>query len=514
MSHPFIFARTQPHKPAVIMAESGETMSYRDLEARADRDAHLLRSLGLRTGDCVAAMLENGAPILEIAWAADRAGLYFTAVSTRLTPPEAEYILRDSGAKAFFTSPTLGEVSDRLGARLGDIPLFMHGSARAPYQDWRGAADAFAATPIEDEAAGGMMLYSSGTTGRPKGVKRALSGAGILAPVSPLLTQVYGATSQSVYLCPAPLYHAAPIAWTMMAQRLGCTVVVMETFDPEAVLKAIETYKVSIAQFVPTHFVRLLKLPEEIRHKYDLSSLKTVFHAAAPCPVPVKQAMMDWWGPIIHEYYAGTEGNGVTVIGPEEWLRKKGSVGRPLGCQVHACDENGEPLPANEEGLIYFAGGASFEYHNDTEKTAQSRNRHGWSTLGDVGRVDEDGYLFLTDRKNFMIISGGVNVYPQEIENLLVTHPKVADVAVIGAPDEDLGERVVAVVELAEGVTAGPELAEELRAFCRTQLSGVKVPKQFDFTAALPRHPTGKLYKRLVRDQYWAKSPQAVTSAT
>jgi long-chain acyl-CoA synthetase len=508
MTHPFVFARTHPHKPAVIMAETGEAISYRELEARADRNAHLLRSLGLRSGDCIAAMLENGVPIFEIAWAADRAGLYFTAVSTRLTMPEVEYIVGDSGAKAFFTSSGLGPITGELATRLGNVPLFMPEPGQPPYRDWREEAAAFSATPIEDETAGGMMLYSSGTTGRPKGVKRALSGASIVAPVSPLLTQVYGATSASVYLCPAPLYHAAPLAWSMMSQRLGCTVVVMEKFDAETVLAAIEKYKVTIAQFVPTHFVRLLKLPDDVRRKYDLSSLKTVFHAAAPCPIPVKQAMMDWWGPIIHEYYAGTEANGVTVIGPEEWLRKPGSVGKAMGCVVHACDENGDPLPANTEGQIYFAGGNSFEYHNDQEKTAQSRNRHGWSTLGDVGRVDGDGFLFLTDRKSFMIISGGVNVYPQEIENLLVTHPKVADVAVIGAPDDDLGERVVAVVQPAEGVTPDAALVEELRAFCRTQLSGVKVPKQFDFTAELPRHPTGKLYKRLLRDQYWAKQPQ------
>ncbi len=505
--HPFIFARAQPNKPAVIMAETGETLCYRDMEERANRCAHLLRAQGLQTDDCVAAMLENGLPIFEIAWAADRAGLYLTAMSTRLTPPEAEYILEDSGAKAFFTSSSLSEIVDPLGDGLGDVPLFMHGGAHAPFQDWRQATLAFPPTPIDDEAPGAMMLYSSGTTGRPKGVKRPRPAGGILGQpsVSPLMTQIYGATEQSVYLCPAPLYHAAPIAFTMMAQRLGCTVVVMEKFDAEAVLKAIETYKVSIAQFVPTHFVRLLKLPAEIRSKYDLSSLKTVFHAAAPCPVPVKQAMMDWWGPIIHEYYAGTEANGFTAIGPEEWLRKPGSVGKPMGCEVFACDENGEALPPNTEGQIYFAGGATFEYHNDTEKTAQSRNRHGWSTLGDVGRVDEDGYLFLTDRKSFMIISGGVNVYPQEIENLLVTHPDVADVAVIGAPDDDLGERVVAVVQPVEGVAPNPVLAEKLRAFCRTQLSGVKVPKQFDFTVELPRHPTGKIYKRLVRDEYWPK---------
>ena len=508
MTHPFIFARTTPDKPAVIMAETGEQVTYREMEERSNRTAHLLRSLGINRGQCVAAMLENCVEMFDIAWATDRAGLYFTAVSSRLTPDESEYIIRDSGSKAFFTSPRVGSVPDGLAAVLGDLPLFMARPAHAPYQDWDQAAAAFPVTPIADESAGGFMLYSSGTTGRPKGVKRPLPETGILTGpfIMPLLTQIYGADQDSVFLCPAPLYHAAPIGWSMAAQRLGATIVVMEKFDAESVLKAIEKYRVTIAQFVPTHFIRMLKLPDDVRNKYDLSSLKTVFHAAAPCPVQVKEAMIDWWGPIVHEYYSGTESNGITIIGPDEWMRKKGSVGRAMACEVHACDEQGDPLPAGQTGQIFFAGGAVFEYHNDDVKTSESRNRHGWSSLGDVGHVDEDGYLFLTDRKSFMIISGGVNIYPQEIENLLVTHPKVFDAAVIGAPDEEMGEKVVAIVQPADMNEAGPELAEELRLFCKQHLSGVKVPRQIDFMEELPRHPTGKLYKRLLRDQYWSKT--------
>ena len=509
MTHPTVFAQTMPDRAAVIMAESGKTLTYAELEARSNQTAHLLRSLGLKRGDCVAAMLDNTPEMFDLAWAAQRAGLYFTAISTRLTVGEADYIIRDSNARAFFASAKVGPVVDALAAGLGDLPMFMTSPAHGPFASWEEAISGLPTTPIADQSSGELMLYSSGTTGRPKGVKRALTDDDILKlPVMVmLLTDIYGATSDSVYLCPAPLYHAAPLGWTMMCHRLGMTVVVMEKFDAETVLLLVERYGVTHGQFVPTHFTRMLKLPDAVRSRYDLSSLKAVVHAAAPCPIPVKVAMMEWWGPILHEYYAATEGNGFTAIGPEEWMRKKGSVGRAMGCQIHACDEEGDPLPANQTGKIFFAGGATFEYHNDPVKTAETFNKHGWSTLGDVGHLDEDGYIFLTDRATFMIITGGVNVYPQEIENLLVTHPRVMDVAVIGAPDQEMGEKVVAVIQPVDMAEAGLALAEELRAFCRASLSGVKVPRQFDFTEELPRHPTGKLYKRLLRDRYWGKAP-------
>ena len=357
------------------------------------------------------------------------------------------------------------------------------------------------------------MLYSSGTTGRPKGVKRAAAVDPRIDAPSPLALvgqALYGMGADTIYLSPAPLYHAAPLGWSMAVQALGGTVVLMERFDAELALAYIEKYRVTCAQWVPTHFVRMLKLPEQTRAQYDLSSLKCVFHAAAPCPVPVKEAMIEWWGPIIHEYYAGTEGNGFCAISAEEWLRKKGSVGRGLTAEVKICDEAGEPLPARAEGEVYFAGGGEFEYHNAPEKTAESRNQHGWTTLGDVGWLDEDGYLFLTDRKSFMIISGGVNIYPQEIENLLITHPKVADVAVVGAPHEEMGEEVVAVIQPVDWSEAGEALAAELTAFARAHLSHIKAPRRIDFMAQLPRHATGKLYKRLIRDAYWAKADSAI----
>ncbi|HEX7857809.1 MAG TPA: acyl-CoA synthetase [Sphingobium sp.] len=507
--HAFVFARTTPDRPAITMVPSGRSWTFREMEEHANRCAHLLRGLGLQRGDCVAAMLENCLEFFEIAWAADRAGIYFTTISSRLTAGEAEYIVRDSGAKAFFTSDALSEVAVKLAERLGDMPRFMamRGGAAAldSFRNWGEAVASLPITPIADESAGAMMLYSSGSTGRPKGVKPALPTGGILTqPMNvPIMEQIFGAREGWTFLSPAPLYHAAPLSYSMVAQRIGCSVVVMERFDEEEVLRAIERYRVDIGQFVPTHFIRILKLPEETRAKYDISSLKSIFHAAAPCPVPVKEAMLDWWGPIIHEYYAGTEGNGMTLIGPEEWRRKKGSVGRSMGCSLHICDDDGNELPTGEVGQIFFSGGRDFVYHNDPEKTEAARHRNGWTSLEDVGWVDGDGYLFLTDRKTFMIISGGVNIYPQEIENLLVTHPKVADVAVIGAPDDEMGEKVVAVVQPVAGTVADAALAEELRLFCREHLSGVKTPRQFDFVDELPRQPTGKIYKRVVRDRYW-----------
>jgi fatty-acyl-CoA synthase len=352
------------------------------------------------------------------------------------------------------------------------------------------------------------MLYSSGTTGRPKGVRVALPEAeDVAAPtvLGMLAQRLYGLGPETVYLSPAPLYHAAPLRWSMTVQRLGGTVVMMEHFDPLAALAAIERYRADAGQWVPTHFVRMLKLDDSARNRHDLSSLRIAIHAAAPCPVAIKRAMLDWWGPILHEYYAGSEGNGLTTISSPEWLEHPGSVGRAAYGVLHVCDDDGEELPPGAEGLVYFEGGGQFAYHNDPAKTAEATNRHGWTTLGDVGRVDAEGYLYLTDRKSFMIISGGVNIYPQEVENRLVTHPRVADAAVIGAPDEEMGERVVAVVQPLDMTEATPAFAEELRCWCRAELSGVKTPRQIDFTSELPRHATGKLYKRLLRDRYWGK---------
>jgi long-chain acyl-CoA synthetase len=507
--HPSHHARTHPGKPAWIMAASGETVTYGQLEARSNQGAHLFRRLGLAAGDAIALFMDNSPRYYEVLWAAQRSGLLFTCISSKLTAGEVEYIVKDSGAKVLIASAGVEGVAREAAPLVPGVALYMVDGAHPPYESFEVARAAMPETPIEDETAGGAMLYSSGTTGRPKGVRRGgqVEVAPIDAPnaLSVMGQVMYGWTADSIYLSPAPLYHAAPLGWSMAMQAVGGTVVLMEKFEPEAALAYIEKYRVTTAQWVPTHFVRMLKLPAETRAKYDLSSLRSVFHAAAPCPVPVKQAMIDWWGPIINEYYAGTEGNGFTAINSEEWLGKKGSVGRAIMGEVKICDEAGDPVPPRTEGAVFFAGGGEFEYHNDPAKTAESRNKHGWTTLGDVGWLDEDGYLFLTDRKSFMIISGGVNIYPQEIENLLITHPKVADVAVVGAPHEEMGEQVVAVIQPVDWAEAGDALAAELSAFARANLSHVKAPRRIDFMAELPRHPTGKLYKRLIRDAYWGK---------
>jgi acyl-CoA synthetase (AMP-forming)/AMP-acid ligase II len=440
-------------------------------------------------------MLENDARFFEIVWAAQRAGLYYTCISTRLAALEIAFIIADSGSRVLVAScPVPSELA------APGLEIFSPAE-----RDFVAERSSFPEQPIADESPGIDMLYSSGTTGRPKGIRPALPEGGLAQTNA--LTEFgrsnYGMASDTIFLSPAPLYHSAPLRWCMTVQKLGGTVIVMEKFDAEAVLALIDRFKVTHAQFVPTHFIRMLKLPEDIRLRYDLSSLRVVYHAAAPCPVEVKHAMMNWFGPIIHEFYAGTEANGLTAIGPEEWLTHPGSVGRAIWGRLEICDEDGEPLPVGQTGAIHFAEGPAFEYHNDPEKTAASKNRHGWTTLGDVGHVDAEGYLYLTDRHSFMIISGGVNIYPQEIEDAIVTHPKVADVAVIGAPDPEMGERVVAVVQPASWADAGPVLAAEILASLEGRIGRIKQPRQIDFDPELPRHPTGKLLKRLVRARYW-----------
>lgn len=505
--HPHIHAQSQPDKPAVIMAGSGETVSFAKLDENSNRIAHLFRALGLRHGDPVAVCMDNRARFFDIAWAAQRAGQVLVPVSSRLTAPEIAYILEDSHAKLLVASDFLGDKLDQLADFGPPLERFITGSEHHGYRNLESAMKKMLATPIDDERAGVDMLYSSGTTGRPKGVKLPLPEDPDIAQANALVMlvmQAFGLSGDDIYLSPAPLYHAAPLRWCLTMHKLGATLVVMEKFDPERCLALIEEHKITAGQFVPTHFVRMLKLPEEVRAKYDVSTMRCAIHAAAPCPIQIKEAMIDWWGPVLKEYYAGSEGNGFTFITSEDWLTHKGSVGRALLGTIRICGEDGEELPVGEVGTVHFEGGPQFEYHNDPEKTAESRNRHGWTTLGDVGKVDEEGFLYLTDRKSFMIISGGVNIYPQEIENRLITHHKVADAAVIGAPDEDMGERVVAVVQPLDMGDAGDDFAAELEAWLREELSGVKIPRQFDFRAELPRHPTGKLYKRLLRDEYWA----------
>jgi long-chain acyl-CoA synthetase len=504
--HPFHHAQTTPDKPAYVMARSGEVVTYRQLEDRSNQGAQLFRSLGLRRGDSIALMLDNNARYFEICFAAQRAGLFFTAMSTRLSAQEAEYVIGDCGAQLLVVSASLaGQAAERLGR----APVLRHrfsvGAALPGHERWEDAVAAQRVARIADESAGRDMLYSSGTTGRPKGVKIELLDEAIDATntLTNVASALYGLGADSVYLSPAPLYHAAPLRFNMTVMRFGGTAVIMEHFDAEEALALIERHRITHSQWVPTMFVRMLKLPPEVRSRYRHDTLRVAIHAAAPCPVEIKQQMIDWWGPVLYEYYAGTEGNGFVACTSEEWLAHRGTVGKALVGELRIVDDDGKELPPGETGTIYFANGPTFEYHNDPEKTAGSRNPEGWSTLGDVGRVDAEGYLHLTDRRHFMIISGGVNIYPQEIENLLVTHPKVADVAVIGVPNEEFGEEVKAVVQPMDMREAGRALGEELIAFCRANLSHLKCPKSVDFEAELPRHPTGKLYKRLLRDRYW-----------
>lgn len=504
--HPYLHAQENPDKPAVIMAGSGEIITYGQLDSRSNQIAQLYRSRGLQIGDTVAICMENHPQFFPVTWGSQRSGLIQVAISSRLTADEVSYILNDSGAKMLIGSKQMLPIIDQVRTLNPDVAQLVFGADDE--RNIEAVLETMPTTPIADERAGIDMLYSSGTTGRPKGIRLPLPEAEDIAGPNGLATlaqMIFGFHKDCVYLSPAPLYHAAPLRWNIAVQALGGTSVVMEKFDPEQALQLIEKYRCDVGQFVPTHFVRMLKLPEEIRIKYDVSSIKSAVHAAAPVPVPIKEAMIKWWGPVLNEYYAGTEGNGFVFCNSESWLTHKGTVGQPVNCEVHICGENGDEVAVGEEGQIYFESGSKFVYHNDPEKTKAATHAKGWTSLGDVGKLDKDGFLYLTDRKSFMIISGGVNIYPQEIENLLVTHDKVADAAVIGAPDEDMGERVVAIVQPMDMADAAPELAQELEAFLRQSLSGVKIPRQIDFRPELPRHATGKLYKRLLRDEYWGK---------
>jgi long-chain acyl-CoA synthetase len=509
--YPGAHAETRPDHPAVVMAGDGRTITYRELDDEANRLSQLFRSLGLQPGDHVAFCMENHPRFLPVAWGCHYAGLYYTAMSSRLNDEEMQYILDDCGARAFITTAYKRDAAARLvGAAPKVETWLMIDGVVDGYQSYEETVAGQPAQPIADRVAGADMLYSSGTTGRPKGVKPArpsqpLEAAG--TPVHGLMALLFGLTEDSVYLSPAPLYHAAPLRFCMGAHIGGATVVVMERFDPEEALALIEEHGVTLSQWVPTMFIRMLKLPEGVRSRHDVSSMQAAVHAAAPCPVEVKRRMIEWWGPVLHEYYAGTEGNGFVYCNSEDWLAHPGTVGRAIVGTIHIVDDDGNEVPVGEPGTVYFEGEAAstFEYHNDPDKTESSRDPRGrgWSTLGDVGRLDEDGFLYLTDRKAYMIISGGVNIYPQEAENVLAMHPKVFDVAVFGVPNEDFGEEVKAVVQPVEGVEPSSQLERELVEYCREKLADVKCPRTIDFRDELPRHPTGKLYKRLLKDEYW-----------
>ena len=490
--------------PALILADGG-TVSYGELYERSQRVAALLHEAGLRLGDGIALVLPNRREFLESTWGAQLSGLYYSAVNTHFTADEVLYVLGDSDARAVFVDAAMTHLADRIVEEATGVTLRIAvGGALPGWRPYDAALnEAGEAPPATD---GSEMLYSSGTTGRPKAVRRPLptdgNGSWGQSVLEQALTKRYAMTSSDVYLSPAPLYHAAGVNYTMAVQRVGAASILMPRFDAETVLRLIQDHRVTHAQFVPTMFVRMLKLPEAVRNSYDVSSLRCVIHAAAPCPVDVKHQMMAWLGPIIHEYYGGTEGFAGSTIEPGEWLAHPGSVGKPFS-PVHVVSEDGTELPVGESGELFFEGGPTFEYFNDPAKTATVSNDRGWRTLGDMGYLDDDGYLYLTDRSSFMIVSGGVNIYPQEAENLLVMHPKLVDAAVFGVPNDEFGEEVKAVVQPMEGVAGDSALAAELIEYCRSHLATYKCPRSIEFDRDLPRDPNGKLYKRRIRDRYW-----------
>lgn len=498
-------AQSTPDASACILASTGQATSYSDLEKRSNQIANLFRNMGLAIGDGIVVMCQNHSTYYELFWASHRAGLYFTPISWHSTPEEAQYIIENSEAKAFIASSRFSEVAHAVQVALGDQLGYLSvlGDIEG-YASLEKDSGSYPDSPIEDQTAGREMLYTSGTTGRPKGVKFPLSGLPVSDTAPDDLSYIAeGYGPGAVVLAPGPLYHASPLMASRAMHRFGGAALVIDKFDAEETLQYIEQYQVTHLICVPTHFLRMLKLPEDVRKKYDISSVKLIMHTGAPCPIETKYAMIDWFGPIIVEFYGGTERVGGALIRSDEWLAHPGSIGRSVMGKAYVVDETTwETLPPGETGVIYFDTGEKFEYHGDQDKTKSMYSPQGWRTLGDIGRMDDEGYIYLTDRKSNMIISGGVNIYPQEAENRLITHPKVADVAVFGIPNEAFGEEVKAVVQPSDGVAVGADLEAELIAYCKDVLAGMKCPRSIDFDAELPRQDNGKLYKQALKERY------------
>ncbi|MBX9730425.1 MAG: AMP-binding protein [Sphingomonas sp.] len=485
----------------------GDALSYRALEDLSCRTGHAFHALGLRHGDHVAMMIENRAALIALVWAAQRSGLYYTLIPTHLMPDEAAYMASDSSAQLIATSDRFIDLWRSVRAGLGTVRHWL--TVDAPqdgFAAWRDVIADYPATPAPDALEGSAMLYSSGTTGRPKGIKKAIGTVRFgEEPLAAIYRERHVMDEHTVYLSPAPLYHAAPLRAVLAVNRLGGSVIALAKFEAEPLLAAIDRYRVTHVQLVPTMLRRLLDLPDAVRAQYNVSSLRRVIHAAAPCPIDLKQAAIDWFGPIVTEYYGGTEGIGATYIDSEEWLTHPGSVGRAIMGELHIVGEDGAELPVGAVGDVYFGNGPRFAYHNAPEKLEAATHPEGWVTLGDIGRVDEEGYLYLVDRKSFVINSGGVNIYPAEAEEALRSHPAVADVAVIGVPNRDFGEEVKAVIELRAGVLASEALRDDLIAHCRARISAVKCPRSVDFIDIMPRSDAGKLLKGVLRQDYWGR---------
>ena len=504
------FARLNPGGVAYRMIPSEQAVTWKELEQRSRQCAAALVACGLKEGDAIAIFLENHVRYFEIIWAAFRIGLYYTTISRHLKADEVKYILQDCDAKAVFCS---GQTLDNFDVdALTALPIrrVILDARRAGFENYEEfLASVDPQVTLPKSLQGMDFCYSSGTTGLPKGIKRPLADANkFFAAKNDPRMRWKDFDSSSVYLSTAPFYHTAPVRWNMNVMKVGGSCVLMEKFDPLMALQAIERYGVTHAQWVPTMFIRLLRLSDEEKARFDLRSMRYAIHAAAPCPVSVKEQMIAWWGPILYEYYSGTELVGRTSLDSQEWLAHKGSVGRVEFGQVHIVDAAGEELPPGTPGVIYFSGGGRFEYHKDPEKTRGAYNAKGWATYGDVGYLDQDGFLYLTDRLANTIVSGGVNIYPQEAENILAVHPAVADVAVVGVPNEEFGEEVKAVVQLRDPSAASDALAAELMAYCRGKISAIKCPRSVDFVTELPRSESGKLLKRMVKRRYWPETSQ------
>jgi acyl-CoA synthetase (AMP-forming)/AMP-acid ligase II len=514
--YPGNWSRVAGERPAIIWNPTGEVLTYRELDDRSARAAQYFREAGLRPGDHIAILMPNCPAFLEVCWAAQRSGLYFTPINWHLTAAEMRYIVADSGARLLVCGSEFLDQAQELLRGLDGVRLLVSGAHGPGPVSYEQAVSSCGLIPAEQETEGYDMIYTSGTSGVPKGGTGPLSGTrpGDDSPERTSFYRLFHLDDSSVYLSPGqPLYHAVPLRFCLGVHRLGGTVILCDSFDPARALETIEKYRVTHSQWVPTMFVRLLRLPEEVRNGFDLSSHRVAVHGAAPCPPSVKQQVMDWWGPVIYEYYGASEGGGLTFIEPEDWLAHPGSVGRAKFGAIHILGDDGEELPTGDIGLVYAEGGYPLRYHNDPDKTAATRSRHGWTTVGDFGRLDEAGYLYLADRRDNLIISGGVNIYPQEAENALIRHPAIADVAVIGVPNPEYGHEVKAIVQLVDPGRAGEDLERELIDFCRGQIARFKCPRSVDFVAELPRAPSGKLYKRRLMEQYRDAQPSAQSAA-